>query len=194
MTQQWEGRYVLRRSDSEMEQDVRRLLYDIGDEPEREGLDGTPERVVRAWREIFSGYSVEDPASVLKWFTTKSTAIVQVSGIEFSSMCEHHWLPFWGTVTIRYAPGGEVIGVSKLSRLVDVLSHRLQIQENLAQQIADTIQSRPSIRGVFVDISSQHTCMSMRGVKQTHALMSTQVGTGIFEITEGGLHAGHDRG
>lgn len=151
---------------------VKRLIRLVGDDPDREGLEGTPDRVARAWAERCSGYGV-DPASALKWFSSDYPGWIQVNDISFSSTCEHHLLPFWGVVSIGYQPSGEVIGVSKLSRLVDVISHRLQIQENLTQQIVDTIAARPSVTAVEVTVTSEHSCMKMRGVRQDAAMETT---------------------
>ena len=128
--------------------------------------------MARAWAERCSGYGV-DPSSVLKWFGSEFTGWVRVSGIRFSSTCEHHLLPFWGSASISYLPGGEVIGVSKLSRLVDALSQRLQIQENLTQQVCDAIASRGSVRAVEVTVTAEHSCMIMRGVRRDAVMETT---------------------
>jgi len=160
---------------------VRRIIQMIGDDPEREGLRETPDRVARSWAELFSGYTakVEDHAKV---FSATYDEIVAVKGIDYFSMCEHHMLPFFGTLSIAYLPngGGKVLGVSKFARIVEVFSRRLQIQEQMTQQIAQAIEAATNPNGVAVVVEGVHLCMMARGVKQQHARMVTSCMLGAF--------------
>jgi GTP cyclohydrolase I len=159
---------------------VRRLLQLIGDDPNREGLLETPARVVRSWSEIYSGYSAkcEDYAKV---FEHQCDEIVMLRGLNYYSQCEHHMLPFFGTCTIAYLPDqNRVLGVSKLARMLEVFSRRLQLQERLTDQLANGIQEAINPRGVAVYIDGHHMCMSMRGVHQTNTTMRTHKLLGSF--------------
>lgn len=159
---------------------VRQMLKLIGEDPDREGLLETPARVVRSWSEIYSGYSqkCEDHAKV---FEHQCDEIVMLRGLDYTSMCEHHMLPFFGTCTIAYLPDrNRVIGVSKLARMLEVFSRRLQLQERLTDQLANGIQEAIQPRGVAVYIDGHHMCMSMRGVGQTNPTMRTHKLIGIF--------------
>lgn len=152
---------------------VVRLLQWIGEDPTREGLIDTPKRVTKALREMTDG-DQQDPATILATtFTEPCDEMIVLSGIEFSSMCEHHMLPFTGTATVGYIPNGNVVGLSKLARLVDMYARRLQIQERLTQQIADTLQAHTNAIGVGVIISAHHACMSLRGVGKRNSTMTT---------------------
>lgn len=160
---------------------IRELIVEIGDNPNREGLVETPERVARMFREIYSGYN-EMPHNILKLFpNNRHGEGIFVKNISFYSMCEHHMLPFWGTVNIAYIPDGDlVVGLSKFARIVDYFSGRLQIQENLGQQIGEYIMKETSAKGVIVLIKAKHLCMAMRGVKRIDAETTTIFTGGLF--------------
>jgi GTP cyclohydrolase I len=166
----------------EAEAAVRTLIAWAGDDPTREGLLETPRRVVRAYREFFAGYE-EDPRAILEK-TFKEVGgyddIVLVKDIPFSSHCEHHMVPFVGKAHIAYLPHDGVVGISKLARLVDVFSKRLQVQENLTAQIVDAINEHLNPRGAAVMLEAEHMCMSMRGVRAHGAMTVTQRFTGVF--------------
>ena len=145
---------------------VVRLLQHIGEDPTREGLLETPRRVTKAWRELTAGYR-DDPSEILsKTFDVTCDEMVVVRHMPFTSCCEHHMLPFLGHVTIGYVPTDRVVGLSKLARLVDCYSKRLQVQERMTSQIADAIMEYLAPLGVGVVVTATHTCMSMRGVKK----------------------------
>jgi GTP cyclohydrolase I len=162
---------------------VKKLLGLIGDDPEREGLKDTPYRVVKSWLEIYSGYS-EDDRKLNTFFEEglgdQTDEIVMCKNISFYSVCEHHMLPFIGTCHIGYLPNKKVIGVSKLVRLVEVYSRRLQIQEKLCSQIADKLMEILEPQGAGVVMTAQHLCMTSRGVKNYTAEMVTSAMRGKF--------------
>ena len=166
----------------EAEEAVRTLIAWAGDDPTREGLLETPRRVTKAFGEFFSGYG-EDPKEVLSK-TFKEVGgyddIVLVKDIPFSSHCEHHMVPFVGKAHIAYLPHDGVVGISKLARLVEVFSRRLQVQEVLTAQIIDAINEHLNPRGAAVLLEAEHMCMSMRGVRAHGALTVTQRFTGVF--------------
>lgn len=161
---------------------IRDLLTFIGEDPNREGLRATPGRVVRSYKELFGGYA-KDPKLILG--TTFEAAgynqIVICKDIEMFSMCEHHMIPFHGKVHIGYVPGARVVGLSKLARLVEVFARRLQIQEKLTQQIADTMEEVLKPKGVMVVIKAKHMCMCARGVSKQHSEMVTSAIKGVFD-------------
>lgn len=162
------------------EENVRRLLEYIGEDPSREGLLETPSRVVKSYGELFGGYK-EDPASVFKVFEDGACdEMVMLKGIEFASCCEHHMLPFIGVAHIAYIPNGRVIGVSKLARLLEVFSRRLQIQERLCQQITSELDKMLQPKGSACVLEAQHLCMTCRGVKKQQSKMITSSLTGVF--------------
>lgn len=157
---------------------VETLLRFIGEDPARDGLSGTPERVVRAWREMTAGYA-EDPAEILlRTFDETSDEMVILSNIAFYSTCEHHLLPFYGTASVGYLPG-KVVGISKLARLVNCFARRLQIQERMTKQIAGAIATHLGARGAGVVIKAHHLCMGCRGTRQpaTQMITSSMLGT-----------------
>jgi GTP cyclohydrolase I len=172
----------VRPSRQEAEEAVRTLIAWAGDDPTREGLLETPRRVTKAFGEFFSGYG-EDPKAVLSK-TFKEVGgyddIVLVRDIPFSSHCEHHMVPFVGKAHIAYLPHDGVVGISKLARLVEVFSRRLQVQENLTAQIIDAINEHLNPRGAAVLLEAEHMCMSMRGVRAHGAVTVTQRFTGVF--------------
>ena len=153
---------------------VREMLVRLGEDPEREGLTSTPERMRKAMQYLTKGYS-EDPEALLKGalFTVTYDEMVIVKDVEMFSLCEHHLLPFFGKVHVAYIPKGRVIGLSKIPRLIEVFSRRLQIQERLTTQIAETIQKVIEPQGVGVVIEAQHLCMMMRGVEKQHSTAMT---------------------
>lgn len=154
------------------EQGVKDLLVAIGEDPQREGLLETPSRVVKAFAEMTAGYA-DDPASILsRTFDVSCDEMVVVSGIEFTSLCEHHMLPFIGTVKIGYVPGKRVVGLSKLGRLTECFARRLQVQERMTQQIATAVQEHLKPRAVGVVVKAQHQCMACRGIRK-RATMTT---------------------
>jgi GTP cyclohydrolase IA len=160
---------------------VRRLLTELGEDPDREGLVRTPNRVEKALRFLTSGYSANiDEVLNDALFTVDYNEMVIVKDIDFYSLCEHHLLPFFGKCHIAYIPANRVIGLSKIPRLVDVFSRRLQIQERLTNQIADTIREKISPLGVAVVIEATHLCMSMRGVEKQNSFAVTSAMVGAF--------------
>ena len=161
---------------------VVRMLEFIGENPNREGLTDTPWRVIKAWKELYSGYH-QDPKKILsKIFESSVNQMVICKDIEFYSTCEHHLIPFFGKAHIGYLPNGKVVGLSKLARLVDVYARRLQLQENLTQQIADAIvEYIPECRGSGVVIEAQHLCMCSRGIAKQNSYMKTSALNGIIK-------------
>ena len=157
------------------------ILEAIGEDVNREGLIKTPKRVAKAYEEICSGY-FKDPKEVLNdaLFDSTNNEMVVVRNIEFYSMCEHHILPFFGRVHVAYIPDKKVVGLSKIPRMVEVFARRLQIQEQLTEQIADAIMEVVKPKGVGVVIHARHMCMEMRGVKSKYSYTSTSALRGIF--------------
>lgn len=159
---------------------VRQLLIAIGEDPDRDGLVGTPERVARMYAELFSGIDT-DPDEVLDTtFDQPFDEMVLVRNISVQSMCEHHLMPFVGSASVAYIPGERIVGLSKIARVVRVLSQRPQVQERLTMQIADSIERVLKPRGVAVRIESAHMCMSLRGIKDPGSTMVTTVTRGLF--------------
>ena len=154
----------------------------IGEDPSREGLRRTPARVVTSWEEFYSGYRVTDDqlSEVLTTFDDPTDEMVIVKDIQFFSTCEHHMLPFFGSVAIGYIPDGKIIGVSKLARLVEVFARRLQVQERLTREIATAIRDK-HWESVAVQMTGQHLCMMARGVRQTTSEMVTTQVSGSFK-------------
>ena len=164
---------------------IRIILEAIGEDPKRKDLLDTPRRVADMYEEIFSGIDKDPKKDLEVILDQKHDEIVLLKGIPLYSVCEHHLLPFIGRAHIAYIPkGGRVTGLSKLARIVDVLSKRLQIQERLTTQIADIIMSKLKPRGVMVVIEAEHLCMSMRGVKKPGAMTVTSAVRGIFKENE----------
>jgi GTP cyclohydrolase IA len=160
---------------------VREMIIRLGEDPQREGLERTPERVHRALEQLTRGYK-EDAEAILRGalFTVGYDEMVIVKDIEMFSLCEHHMLPFFGKVHVAYIPNGKVIGLSKLPRLVEVFARRLQVQERLTTQIAETIQNAIEPQGVGVVIEARHLCMMMRGVEKQHSSAVTSSMLGCF--------------
>ncbi len=151
---------------SKIEKAVRDILEAIGEDPQREGLIDTPDRVARMYEELTSGYGKDGADELAKVFEESGSELVIEKDISFSSTCEHHLMPFFGKVHIAYIPNGKVVGLSKLARVVDVYARRLQLQERLGAQIADEIFRELQPKGVLVVIEAEHTCMTARGVKK----------------------------
>jgi GTP cyclohydrolase I len=164
-----------------MQELVRQLLVELGEDPEREGLVRTPARVEKALRFLTNGYRADiDKVLNNALFTVDYSEMVIVKDIDFYSLCEHHLLPFFGKCHIAYIPSTRVIGLSKIPRLVDVFSRRLQIQERLTNQIADTIREKIAPVGVAVVVEATHLCMSMRGVEKQNSFAVTSAMVGAF--------------
>ena len=172
----------LRPSRAEAEEAVRTLIGWAGDDPDREGLIGTPERVVRAYEEFFAGYRVDPEAVLERTFgdTDGYDEMVVLQDIPLESHCEHHMVPILGKAHIAYLPAGRVVGISKLARLVDIFAKRLQIQETMTAQIANAIDKALKPRGVAVVIEAVHQCMTTRGVKKAGVSMVTSRMLGAF--------------
>ena len=158
---------------------LRELLIEIGENPDREGLIGTPARMADMYQEIFGGYKINSELDVS--FTEAADAII-AKDIQFYSMCEHHMLPFFGKIHIAYVPAGKVFGISKLVRLVEKYARRMQIQERLTKEIADEVMRR-GVKGVLVIAEGEHLCMKMRGVRNG-SLILTEAHRGIMEQKE----------
>lgn len=169
-------------ADEAFQERIRWLLRELGEDPDREGLLKTPERVEKMYKELTSGYRL-DPNRVTNKAIFKScyNEIILVKDIDFYSLCEHHLLPFFGTCHIAYIPGGKIIGLSKIPRLVEVFSRRLQVQERLTVQIAQYLEEVLEPKGVAVVMDGFHLCVAMRGAKKSQARMLTSSLTGVFK-------------
>ena len=161
---------------NKIEKLIRQLLVELGENPNREGLIGTPKRIAEMYEEIFSGYKMNSELDVS--FSEETNAII-ARDIQFYSMCEHHMLPFYGRIHIAYVPNGKVFGLSKLVRLVEKYSRRMQIQERLTTEIANEISKR-GVSGVIVIAEGEHLCMKMRGVRNNNSIMTIAY-RGVFE-------------
>jgi len=160
---------------------IKRLLAELGEDPAREGLVNTPKRVEQALKFLTSGYQADvDKVINNALFTVDYSEMVIVKDIDFYSLCEHHLLPFFGKCHIAYVPSTKVIGLSKIPRIVDIFSRRLQVQERLTNQIADIIREKVAPRGVAVVMEGTHLCMSMRGVQKQNSFAVTSAMHGIF--------------
>ena len=160
---------------------VRLLLEGIGEDVTREGLVETPDRIARMYEEIYGGMEEDASEHLKKRFHVDNDAMVLEKDITFYSTCEHHLLPFYGKAHIAYIPNGEVVGLSKLARTVEVFARRLQLQEQLTGQIADALEKELNPKGVMVMIEAEHMCMTMRGIKKPGSQTVTIVKRGIFE-------------
>jgi GTP cyclohydrolase I len=158
---------------------VKEILLAVGEDPNREGLKRTPERVARMYQELFAGVH-KNPADHLKTgFTERYDEMVVLRDIPFNSMCEHHLMPFEGKAHVAYLPDGQVVGISKLARVVDDFAHRPQLQERLTSQIADLLMEKLEAKGVAVVIQATHACMTCRGVKKAGSVMITSAVRGL---------------
>ena len=164
---------------------IREMLATLGENPDREGLKRTPERVARMYDELLAGYQIDLKALVNDAiFETEYQDMVTVRDLSFYSLCEHHMLPFFGRAHVAYIPDGKIIGLSKIPRLVEMFARRLQVQERMTQQIADTLQEILQPRGIAVVVEGAHMCAMMRGVKKSEARMVTSAMLGAFREDE----------
>jgi len=163
-----------------IEKAVREILIAVGEDPDREGLLETPARVARMYRELLGGLHEDPRVHLKKFFTEKYDEVVVVRAISFNSLCEHHMLPFMGKAHVGYLPNGKVIGLSKLARLVEVISKRPQVQERMTETIADLLEEELDVRGVAVVIEASHSCMTMRGIRKPGSLCVTSAMRGKF--------------
>jgi len=161
---------------------IRQLLIEVGEDPDRPGLVETPGRVARMYEEIFSGIG-QNPEDVVKLFHEETVGEwVLVRDIPVYSMCEHHLMPFFGTINVMYIPNGdEVIGLSKVLRVVDIVSKRMQLQERLCEQVADALENTMKPKGIGVFMDAEHTCMTMRGIKKPGSRTSSLTLRGVFK-------------
>ncbi|WP_197528171.1 GTP cyclohydrolase I FolE [Posidoniimonas polymericola] len=159
---------------------VREMLAAVGEDPDREGLLETPARVARMYAEMFSGLRENPRVHLEKFFTEKYDEMVLVKDIGFTSMCEHHLLPFSGKAHIGYLPNGRVVGLSKLARVVDSVARRPQVQERMTEAIADMLVDELNVKGVAVVIEASHSCMTIRGVKKPGSMAVTSAMKGVF--------------
>ncbi len=169
-------------SQKKLEKAVEEILINIGENPKREGLLKTPHRVAKSFQFLTKGYS-QDPKEILNkaLFTTTNDEMVLVRDIEFYSLCEHHLLPIIGRVHVAYIPDGKVVGLSKIPRVVEVFARRLQIQEQLTEQIADAINEAITPKGVAVVVHARHMCMEMRGVEKINSTTVSSALRGLFK-------------
>jgi len=164
---------------------VKTMIGHVGEDPQREGLLKTPQRVLKAYEFMFGGYQ-EDPQEILNsaMFSTSNDEMVLIKDIEFYSTCEHHLLPIIGRAHIAYIPDGKVVGLSKIPRVVDVFARRMQIQEQLTEQIADALMRSINPKGVAVVIQARHMCMEMRGVEKISSTTTSSALRGLFKRDE----------
>lgn len=174
-----------RNDNIKISENIKKILSEIGENPNREGLIKTPERVEKSLLFLTNGYE-KDPGKILSsaLFKEDYNQMVLVKDIEIYSLCEHHMLPFFGKAHIAYIPNGVIVGLSKIPRIVDVFSRRLQVQERLTDQIKDCIQNHLKPQGVAVVIEAQHLCMQMRGVEKQHSVTTSSAFSGIFMKNE----------
>ena len=163
--------------ETEMADHVTRMMQYWGEDTGRDGLIKTPERVVRSWEELYAGYKLNGE-DVLTWFEDDTDEMIVVKNITFYSTCEHHLLPFFGTINVGYIPNGSILGASKVGRVAHVYSRRLQVQERLARQIGQSLEAH--VLGVAVNIQAQHFCMMARGINQDTSRLVTNYLTGYF--------------
>lgn len=163
-----------------IERAVREILSAVGEDPDREGLLETPARVARMYAEMFAGLHADPREHTRKFFTEKYDEVVLVRDISFCSMCEHHLLPFLGKAHIAYVPNGKVIGLSKLARVVEVVSRRPQVQERMTEEIANLLVEELGAKGVAVVVEASHSCMTIRGVRKPGSMAVTSAMKGLF--------------
>jgi GTP cyclohydrolase I len=164
-----------------MEKLIEQMLKEIGEDPEREGLRRTPERVARAYQELTAGYSADPDAMVKKaLFKAEGKEMVLVNDIDFFSLCEHHMLPFFGKAHVAYIPNNKIVGLSKIARVVEVFARRLQVQERMTSQIARCLYENLEAEGVAVVLHAQHLCMMMRGIQKQNSFAVTSEMLGSF--------------
>lgn len=164
-----------------IERAVREILLAVGEDPDREGLQETPARVARMYRDMFSGLHQDPVKHLRKCFTERYDEMVLVKGIDFESMCEHHLLPFMGQAHIAYLPDGKIVGLSKLARIVEVIAHRPQVQERMTEQLADLVMNELHPKGVAVVLEATHSCMTIRGVRKPNSICTTSAMRGVYK-------------
>lgn len=167
-----------------IERAMREVLAAVGEDPDREGLRETPARVARMYAEMFGGLRQDPREHLQKFFTEKYDEMVLVKDITFTSMCEHHLLPFTGKAHIGYVPNGRVIGLSKLARLVEVISRRPQVQERMTATIADLLLEELEVKGVAVVVEASHSCMTIRGIRKPGSMCVTSAMKGLFRTNQ----------
>lgn len=167
--------------DEKIKEGVRLILEGIGEDVDREGLLETPDRIARMYHDLAGGYTEDASIHLAKRFHVDNNDMVLEKDIHFYSFCEHHMLPFYGTAAIAYIPNGEVVGLSKIARTVEVFARRFQLQERLTAQIADVFMKELQPQGVMVLIEAEHMCMTMRGVKKPGTKTVTVVTRGVFD-------------
>jgi GTP cyclohydrolase I len=160
---------------------VREILLAVGEDPDREGLRETPERVARMYAEMFSGLNLDPRLLLKKSFTQKYDEMVLVRDIDFESMCEHHLLPFYGQAHVAYLPKGKIVGLSKLARVVEVIARRPQVQERMTEEIADLLMEQLDASGVAVVLEASHSCMTVRGIRKRASICKTSAMRGAFK-------------
>jgi GTP cyclohydrolase IA len=160
---------------------VREILYAVGEDPDREGLVDTPDRVARMYAEVFRGLHQDPRVHLEKRFTQKYDEMLLIKDIRFESFCEHHLLPFVGQAHVAYIPNGEVIGLSKIPRVIEVLSKRPQMQERLTEELADLLMNELDAKGVGVVVEATHSCMTIRGVHKPGSSFVTSAMRGVFK-------------
>ena len=188
LTAAWRWKTTIRRSQEPLEgvdlprieRAVREILAAVGEDPDREGLRETPARVARMYAELFGGLHQDARVHLHKFFTQEYDEVVLVRDIAFNSVCEHHLLPFMGQAHIAYIPNGKVIGLSKLARVVEVVSKRPQVQERMTEDIANLLVEELDAKGVAVVIEAAHTCMTIRGVRKPGSMCVTSAMKGVF--------------
>ena len=172
---------MIKQNISKVEKIIKELLIQIGEDPDREGILKTPERVAKAWDYFSKGYTQDLDAIINNAvFTENYDEMVTIKDIDFFSLCEHHLLPFFGKAHVAYIPNGKILGLSKIPRIVEMFSRRLQVQERMTQQIAETINDVLKPKGVSVVIEGEHMCMQMRGVEKQNSYATTSSMKGIF--------------
>jgi GTP cyclohydrolase I len=159
---------------------VREILLAVGEDPDREGLLQTPARVARSYAELFAGLHVDPRVHLRTTFTEKYDEMVLVKDVPFVSVCEHHLLPFTGKAHVAYLPAGRIVGLSKIPRVIEVVSHRPQVQERMTEEVADLLMQELSPRGVAVVLEASHSCMAIRGVRSHGSLCTTSAMRGTF--------------
>lgn len=162
---------------------IREMITYMGDDPDRDGLQDTPNRVMKSWDELYAGYQMDLDLLFTTFDPEDYKGPVVLAGIEFYSMCEHHMLPFFGTANVAYIPNGKIVGISKLARLVEVFSRRLQNQERLVSQIQDALCKHLEPLGTAILIEGSHMCMKCRGVRKQSTSMITQSYSGLYETS-----------
>ena len=167
------------------EDHVRAILRTIGEDPDREGLLKTPERVTRALEFLTKGYQ-EDPAAILNsaLFSEEYSEMIVLKDLDFFTLCEHHMLPFFGKASVAYIPRNHIVGISKLARLVDIYARRLQVQERMTNQVANTLMEELDPQGVAVVVEAEHLCMRMRGVEKQNSVVTTSAMLGVFRTNQ----------